>query len=476
MIYKDKMKANRAYRCFVRQYKSAQEAVADIPSGASIATGGFGYRGVPDSLLSALSQSPATRLALIACDPFGLEPLLVPGKVTHAALSYVLSSPFQQLMRDGQVELQLTPMGTLVEKLRAAGAGLPAFYVRTGVNSWVEHGKVPIRWQNGVPIAFSSPKETRTFNGKRYILEESLKPDYGFVRAWKADTLGNLIYRGVARNFNSAIAQSASVTIAEVDEIVPAGTISPSDIHTPCAYVHRLVLRRASLPTHNDPGKAAHSVSAQKLKIAKRAAREIQPGMYVNLGIGLPTLVAEFLEEGKCCFQSENGILGMGKLRAESRDEELVNAGREPVSLLPGAAHFGSAESFAMIRGGHIDLSILGAFEVSGNGDLANWCVPGLRMPGIGGGMDLVNSGSRILALCLHTSPASAPRLLQTCTLPLTGKAVVSKVITDLAVFSLDSTDDPQLEETAQGVTVSQVAASTGFRFQVSERFRANAY
>jgi len=460
----------------VRQYRNAQAAVADIPSGACVAVGGFGYRGVPDSLLSALSQSLSTRLALIACDPFGLEPLLVPGKVTHAALSYVLSPPFQQLMRDGQVQLDLTPMGTLVEKLRAAGAGLPAFYTRTGVNSWVEHGQVPARWLNGVPVAFSSPKETRTFDGKKYILEESLKPDYGFVRAWKADTLGNLIYRGVARNFNSAIAQAARVTIAEVDEIVPAGSIPPSEIHTPCAYVRRLVLRPAGLPVHNDPGKAGHPVNAHKLKIAKRAAREVEPGMYVNLGIGLPTLVADFLEEGKCCLQSENGMLGMGKLKAGSRDKELVNAGREPVSLLPGAAYFGSAESFAMIRGGHIALSILGAFEVSGSGDLANWCVPGLRLPGIGGGMDLVNSGSRVLALCLHTSPGGLPRLLQTCSLPLTGKAVVSKVITDRAVFSLDGTGGPQLEETAQGVTIDEVAASTGFRFQVSEGFRANAY
>ena len=472
------MRAKRVFRGFVRQYNCAKDAIHDIPSGASIAVGGFGYRGVPDCLLSALSQSSAASLSLISCDPFGLEPLLVPGKLQSAVMSYVLSPPFQQLMREGLVELQLTPMGTLVEKLRAGGAGIPAFYTRTGVNSWVEQGKLPVRWQNGVPVAFSRPKETRIFGEKRYILEESLKPDWGLIRAWKADTLGNLIYRGVARNFNSAIAHSAKVTIAEVDEIVPAGVLSPSEIHTPCAYIHRLVLRPASLPVHKDPGKAKHSTAnAQKLQIAKRAAKEVQPGMYVNLGIGLPTLVPQFLEEGKCCIQSENGILGMGKLREERRDEELVNAGRELVSLLPGAAYFDSADSFAMIRGGHIDLSILGAFEVSRSGDLANWCVPGLRIPGIGGGMDLVNSGSRILALCLHRSPTGATRLLEACSLPLTGQGVVSKVITDLAVFSLSpGKDSPELEETAQNVSIEEVAASTGFRFQLSPRFRANAY
>ena len=425
-----------------------------------------------------MEQSPVSRLTLVACDPFGLEPLLAPDRIHTAIMSYIQSPPFQSLLQTGRIQLRLTPMGTLVEQLRAGGAGIPAFYTRTGTGSWVEQGKVPTRWVQGSPIAEGNQKETRDFHGKKYILERSLNPDFGLIRAWKADSLGNLVYRGVANNFNSAIAQASKVTIAEVDEIVPAGSLHPSEIHTPCAYVHRIVLRPASYPVHKDPGKPAHSVNSDiKFKIAQRAAREIKSGMSVNLGIGLPTLVTQFLEVGKCRLQSENGILGMGPIRlGDTINSDLINAGREHVSLLPGSSFFDSAASFAMIRGGHIDLSILGAFEVSCTGDLANWCVPGKRLPGIGGGMDLVNSGSRILALCLHKSPTGESRLLKKCRLPLTGQAVVNKVITDLAVFSLNSTGDPVLEETAQGVSVEQVTASTEFQFRVSSSFKANAY
>eukprot|EP00744_Colponema_vietnamica_P008121 GILI01011608.1.p1 GENE.GILI01011608.1~~GILI01011608.1.p1 ORF type:complete len:555 (-),score=194.33 GILI01011608.1:209-1795(-) len=391
-----------------------------------------------------------------------------------------------------ELELEFTPQGTLAERMRAGGAGIPAFFTATGYGTQIAEGGIPLRFnKDGTVAKEAPPKETRQFGERWYVMEHAIKTDFSIIKGWKADKSGNIMFRGTAQNFNPAAASCGKVCIAEVEEIVENGELDPNQIHLPGVYVHRIVKPEAyekKIEFRTIAGAAPAKKGAEgkkdggmdvREKIARRAAQEFQDGMYVNLGIGIPTLSANYVKPGVSIeLQSENGLLGMGPFPTnEAVDPDLINAGKQTVSYLPTSAIFTSDQSFAMIRGGHMDLTMLGALQVAPNGDLANWIVPGKLLKGMGGAMDLVSSGCRVIVLMEHTSKGEI-KIVANCSLPLTGKRVVDRIITELCVFDIDRTgsNGMTLIELAPGVTVEDIKKVTGAPFTVSDKLKTIEY
>lgn len=285
-----------------------------------------------------------------------------------------------------------------------------------------------------------------------------------------------------ARNFNMVMAQAAKITIVEADKIVEPGELHPDDIHLPGVYVDRLiqgknysgkieVLKYREEKNEGEDGKSSKQKKDPRYLIASRAAKECAEGLNINLGVGIPSDVPQYTD-AKMLIQSENGILGVGPLpRKGEENPELIDAGKQAITYVPGASSFDSSTAFGMIRSGHLAITMLGAMEVAANGDIANWIIPGKKVSGMGGAMDLVANPelTKVVALMQHTTKKGEPKIKEKCDLPLTGAACVSMIITELAVFTCDPKKGLTLIELQPGAELEDVKKKTGCKFQIAE-------
>lgn len=464
--------------------------LSGLKSGDTIAVGGFGLGGIPETLLNTLSEwedgpSDLTVASLTAgVDGFGLGKLFECGKVKRMISSYVGENKnFERMFFTGELEVELVPQGTIAARLRAAGAGMPAVFTPAGAGTMYANGGLPLKHApDGSVIIYTQPRPTQMFDGKEYVMEYALRPDVSFVKAYKADTRGNLVFRGTSSNANPDCAVAGKVVIAEAETIVEAGELDPNEIHLSGVYVDHLIHaadneKRIERLRETTAGKVM-DITGGRGRIVKRAAKEFRDGMYVNLGIGIPTMASSFIPEGMHIeLQAENGLMGLGPYPdpslGQTADPDYINAGKETVTAVLGASAFHSSESFNMIRGGHMDLTILGGMQCSRSGDLASFFIPGKLLKGMGGAMDLVSSPSTVVVTMEHTAKGGAHKILEECTLPLTGKGVVDRIITDMCVFDCDKkglkNGGLTLIEIAQGITVDDVRAATSCSFDVVE-------
>jgi 3-oxoacid CoA-transferase len=436
---------------------TASAAAAFVHSGNTLLVGGFGMTGNPVHLLHALAETDVKDLTYVANNVgepgLGGGRLLRNGQIKKAIGSFFTSNPEAvAAAQSNTIAVELIPQGSLAEAMRAGGAGIGGFYTPTSVGT-----------------VLAKDKETREINGKTYVFVPALRGNVAFIRAWRGDTAGNLVYRMTEQNFNKAMATAADLVIAEVEQIVPVGTLNPNEIHTPGCYVDYLVEAHITLDELGSSASidsGAKKADDERMNMVRRALAELKPGDVVNLGVGIPTLVADLITpEHGIILHTENGMLGVGPApEAGGALDYPVNAGKIPVTALPGSSYFDSADSFAMIRGGHVDVAIMGGLQVDEQANLANWAVPGRPLLGVGGAMDLASGAKRLIITMTHTDHKGRAKIVPTCTLPLTALGAVTMIITDLAVFTYEN-GALTLIELMPGATLEEVRAKTEAQF-----------
>lgn len=431
-----------------------------VKDGDILLQGGFGMTGNPVHLMHALAEMDTKNLTFIGNNTgeagLGGGRLLRNGQIKKMIGSFFTSNPDAvKAAQNGEVEYELLPQGTLAEAIRAGGAGIGGFYTPTSAGTIIAAGR-----------------ETKIIDDVEQVFIKGIRGNVAFIRAWRADTAGNLQYRMTENNFNKAMATAADLVIAEVEEIVPVGDILPENVHTQGCFVDYLVEARLTLADLGSSASVSTSKKADetRLNMAKRALKELKKGDVVNLGIGIPTLVADLItEKHGIILHTENGMLGVGPVPTDGGGamDYPVNAGKIPVTALNGSSYFDSADSFAMIRGGHIDVAIMGGLECDESANLANWAVPGKPLLGVGGAMDLAKGAKKLIITMTHTNPDGSPKVVPSCLLPLTASGVVDMIITDLAVFSYPN-GQLTLIELMPGATLEYVKSKTSASFEIN--------
>ena len=447
---------------------SPAEALHDLFDGATIAVSGFGLSsGVPSSLLAAAAARGNRDLCLVANGVAGAAgELLERGLVARLVVSFVsrpgIDSAGARLAAAGKIDYEVVPQGTLVERLRAGGAGLAGVYTPTGV---------------GTPVA--EGKEVRYFNGKPFVFESALTVDFALVTGYRADRLGNVEFRGSTQHFNPSFAKAARIAIVEVDEIVEPGAIDPHRVGLPGAFVSRVV-KRTVPPDLTGVGMYRRKPDAPRTyfgkpawtraQMAQRAAGLLPDHSYVNVGLGIPTLITNYIGGRDIVLHGENGVLNYGQVAPEGGEDFYVHdAGSAWVTVLPGTAFFDSVTAFEMVRGGKLDFVCLGGYQVDEEANLANWKLPEQAGGGIGGAMDMVTGGATVMVLMEHRDSRDRPKLVRRCTYPLTGVRCVDLVVTDLAVLRRGASAFV-IEDIAPGFSVEEVMSLGEMRLSQAAR------
>ena len=416
--------------------------------------------GNPTQVLHALAETDVGDITYIANNVgepgLGGGRMLRNGQIRKAIGSFFTSNPEAvAAAQSGAIEFEVMPQGTMVEAIRAGGAGIGGFFTPTAAGTVLAEGR-----------------ETKRIDGRLHVFQPALRANVALIRAWSADTAGNLTYRMTEQNFNRAMATAADLVIAEIEECVPTGELPPESIHTPGCYVDYLVPVKTSVADLGSSASIADSgkkAGGLRMKLARRALAELRPGDIVNLGVGIPTLVADLITPAHgIILHTENGMLGVGPAPESGGAMEYpINASKIPVTALPGSSYFDSADSFAMIRGGHVDVAIMGGLQVDERANLANWAAPGRPLLGVGGAMDLASGAKRLIVTMTHASRDGQSKIVPSCTLPLTATNAVDVIITELAVFRFCD-GRLTLTELLDGTSLEEVKAKTDALFEIA--------
>lgn len=452
---------------------SAAEAVADIPDGARIAVAGFGIsHRFPSTLLEELRAQGAKDLT-VYCNGLGSQgaptaQLLAENQQISTLVASFSSRPGPPTLAEEQIlagtlDFEVVPQGILVERMRAGGAGIPAFYTEVGAGTHVAAGK-----------------DVRYFDGKPHIMERGITTDYAILRGYRADRYGNVQFRGGSRNFNDSFAKAAEVAIIEVEEILDVGELAPEEIHLPGVFISRVVETTTQVDVKSLPQRSARPAESRReyngkpalsrAEIGRRAAALLNDGDVINLGAGLPNQVVNYLDGRNVVLHAENGMLNYGGFtEIERADPDFHDAGGNFIDVLPGVSFFESVTSFEIARGKRLDAVVLGAYQVGGNGDLANWAHPERPGGGIGGAMDLAVGARSVIVTMEHIDSKGRPKLVPECEYPITAAQCTNLVVTDLALLRNSHQGQFVVEEVADGFTIDEVLELTGMDVEVTE-------